>query len=93
METVKQIMDWFLDNVYLLTWNESSIELKQKEKQRSSYKSEINNICLQTDRDDIVYEAWLLTWYKVILQSLLNEIEESNNQIITADRIKYLLNN
>ena len=49
-------------------------------------------ICM-TDTENASWEAWYIRWYEVALKEILHEIESSNNKLITANRINYLLTN
>ena len=49
-------------------------------------------LCM-TDAENACLEAWYIRWYEVALKEILHEIESSNNKLITADRINYLLTN
>ena len=46
-----------------------------------------------TDTENASWEAWYIRWYEVALKEILHEIESSNNKLITANRINYLLTN
>ena len=46
-----------------------------------------------TDTENALWCAWYSSWYEEALKEILNEIESSNNKLITADRINYLLTN
>jgi len=46
-----------------------------------------------TDTENACWEAWYIRWYEVALKEILHEIESSNNKLITADKINYLLTN
>jgi hypothetical protein len=46
-----------------------------------------------TDTENACWETWYIRWYEVALREVLNEIKSSNNRLITAGKIEYLLNN
>ena len=46
-----------------------------------------------TDTENALWCAWYSSWYEAALKEIKDEIESSNNKLITADAIKYLLTN
>jgi len=94
METLKQIKEWFAEELY--SWE----SYKDYPDDHMKHKNNINDYILELEKCDpdweeenLIWEAWYVRWYEVALQEVITLIEKSNNKLVTKDTLEYLLKN
>ena len=90
MQTLKDIKKSFAEDLY--SWLHEN-DLNSKEEYNNLFKEYIESLDEfnpEWEEQNLCWEAWYIRWYEVAFKEVLHE---SDNIIITPDRINYLLNN